>query len=175
MFLSVLTALFGSPFMLAGILFVVALGLVPAIEPLWPRRLRLYDVLVSFAVMALGSVTAAVRRINWSKVGRVLMAMLPLLLVGGSAAFASGTGPVQYGAPSPSFTDKVIPALESIAATIRYILGATALVALVIAAFMNHVPNQKSKEQAKEIAMAAVVGLLLAAFAPAIVTFFGSL
>ena len=103
------------------------------------------------------------------QVAAVMLLVGPLLLMASAVAFASGPAPVQYGVPSGA-AGTVIGAMESIAATIRYILGATALVAFLVAALVNHmVHDQHAKDRAKEIMASAVVGLLIAAFAPAIV------
>lgn len=109
-----------------------------------------------------------------SKVGFMVTTAVFLFLAAGPA-FASGIPPVQYGTANAA-AGNVTTALTGIAATIRDVLGATALVALVVAALVNHfVHDQRAKDRAKEIVAAAVGGLLIAAFAPAIVNWFGSL
>ena len=92
-------------------------------------------------------------------------------------AAGSGIPPVNYGAGADTkFSGQVSGAAENVASTIRDILGATALIAFVVAALMNHfVHDQRAKERAKELIGAAVVGLLVAAFAPQIVNFIASL
>ncbi|MCY0885794.1 MAG: pilin [Firmicutes bacterium] len=91
-------------------------------------------------------------------------------------ASGSGVNPVNYSTANTALGDKVTNAMESIASTIRYLLGGTALVVILAAAIMNHfVHDPRAKERAKELIGAAVVGLLLAAFAPAIVNFIANL
>ncbi len=132
-------------------------------------RLHMAAFLVAFASRLGAASRNFAKRVNWSKLAGVLAALVPLVLIGAQAAAASGPPSVQYTSPSGGATNSIAVAVEGLATTIRWILGPTALLALVIAAFMNHVPNQRSKEQAKEVAMAAIVGLLIAAFAPAII------
>lgn len=122
-------------------------------------------------------VSRTLRKINWRKVGRVALAVLPLVLIGGEAAFASGLGisKVGYGTGGALGT-KINDELENVAATVRDILGGTALLALVVAALVNHfIHDPRSKDRAKEIVVAAIVGLLIAAFAPQIVNWIASL
>jgi len=121
------------------------------------------------------------QKVNWRKVGHVALALLPLVLAGGQAAFAagssSGTGipTVSYGTAG-SLGTTVSTELENIAATIRDILGATALLALVAAALVNHfIHDPRSKDRAKEIVVAAIVGLLIAAFAPQVINWITTL
>ena len=103
------------------------------------------------------------------------VAVVPMVLVASHAVFAAGSATVQYGAPSGA-AGTVISAMESVAGTIRYILGATALVAFLVAALVNHmVHDQHAKDRAKEIMASAVVGLLIAAFAPALVNWIGGI
>jgi len=91
-------------------------------------------------------------------------------------AAAQGIGTVNYGSGNTAFSGTVTAAMESIAETIRLVLGGTALVVILVAAVMNHfVHSPQAKERAKELIGAAVVGLLLAAFAPQIVNFIASL
>lgn len=92
-------------------------------------------------------------------------------------AAGSGIPPVGYGAGTGSgFATTVTGSMENVATTIRDLLGGTALVVILVAAVMNHfVHDPRAKERAKELIGAAVVGLLLAAFAPAIVNFIISL
>lgn len=119
-----------------------------------------------------------VKSVPWKRVVGAGLAAVPLVAVFGAAALAQTTGgapPIQYGNPSTPIANQVTTALEGVAQTIRWILGGTALVALLFAAFMNHMPNQRSKEMAKEIVAAAVVGLLIAAFAPNIVNWVAGL
>ncbi|MDA8218775.1 MAG: hypothetical protein M0Z94_14300 [Dehalococcoidales bacterium] len=122
-------------------------------------------------------VSRTLRKINWRKVGRVALAVLPLVLVGSEAAFVSGVGisKVGYGTGGALGT-KINDELENVAATVRDILGGTALLALVVAALVNHfIHDPRSKDRAKEIVVAAIVGLLIAAFAPQIVNWIASL
>jgi hypothetical protein len=118
-------------------------------RPRWPRRWR------AAVAAALAGVMAA-----WAS----------------AVAFAANTVPaVQYGSGG-SVAQTVSTALENVAATIRDVLGATALVALVGAALVNHfVWDQKAKDRSKEIVVAAFIGLLIAAFAPQIITWVASL
>lgn len=89
---------------------------------------------------------------------------------------ASGIPPVTYGNGNTAVGNTINSSLEQIAATIRYVLGATALVVFLVAAVTNHfVHDERAKMRAKELVSAAVVGLLVAAFAPQIVNFIGSL
>lgn len=133
-------------------------------------RLHMAAFLVAFA-SHLGTVSRNLaKRVNWFKLAGVLAALVPLVLMGGGAAFAANPPAVNYTYPTGNAAGAIAAAVEGLATTIRWILGPTALLALVIAAFMNHVPNQHTKEQAKEVAMAAIVGLLIAAFAPTIIT-----
>ena len=92
-------------------------------------------------------------------------------------AAGSGIPPVNYGANADTgFAGQVSGAAENVASTIRDLLGATALLVILVAAVMNHfVHDQRAKERAKELIGAAVVGLLVAAFAPQIVNFIASL
>ena len=92
------------------------------------------------------------------------------------AATGGGIPAVNYGSGNSSLSQPVTTAMENIAATIRLVLGGTALVVILAAAIMNHfVHDPRAKERAKELIGAAVVGLLLAAFAPAIVNFIAGL
>lgn len=137
----------------------------------------LLGVMVAWLLAFHVKLIVVVRRLNWRKVGIVALELVPMVLVGGAAAFASGGTP-----PAPSYiaptgagaaaATTISNSVEQIATIIRWILGATGLLALLVAAIMNHIPNQHTKEQAKEILMAAVVGLLIAAFAPQIIGFF---
>lgn len=90
---------------------------------------------------------------------------------------AAGNIPqVNYGTGNTALSGSVTTAMENLAQTIRLVLGGTALVVILVAAVMNHfVHDQRAKERAKELIAAAVVGLLLAAFAPQIVNFIASL
>lgn len=89
---------------------------------------------------------------------------------------SGGIPPVKYGTGSTALSGTVTTAMESLAQTIRLVLGGTALVVILVAAVLNHfVHDQRAKERAKELIAAAVVGLLLAAFAPQIVNFIASL
>lgn len=113
----------------------------------------------------------------------VFAAVLPhghLLAAGGSGGAGAGAGAgipkVQYGTSTGTLSTKVNTAMENIAETIRLVLGGTALVVILAAAVMNHfVHDQRAKDRAKELIGAAVVGLLLAAFAPQIVNFIAGL
>jgi hypothetical protein len=109
--------------------------------------------------------------------GRRASLMLTAALVwgAGAVAHAAGPAPVQYGTPGAA-ANVAVGALENVAATIRDVLGATALVAFLVAALTNHfVHDQHAKERAKEIMAAAIVGLLIAVFAPSVVNWIGSL
>lgn len=89
---------------------------------------------------------------------------------------SSGIPPVKYGNGNTALGNAVNSGLENIAATIRYILGATALVVFLAAAVMNHfVHDGRAKDRAKELVGAGVLGLLIAAFAPQIVNFIANL
>lgn len=97
-------------------------------------------------------------------------------LPGGHYLAAGGIPQVKYGTGNTTLGNTVTGAMENIAQTIRLVLGGTALVVILAAAVMNHFVNdQRAKERAKELIGAAVVGLLLAAFAPQIVNFIASL
>ena len=97
-------------------------------------------------------------------------------LVAGSGTTPSGIPTVSYGTGNTTLGQTVNNSMENIAATIRYVLGGTALVVILAAAVMNHfVHDARAKERAKELIGAAVVGLLLAAFAPQIVNFIAGL
>lgn len=118
----------------------------------------------------LGMLTAVLMAI-WAPVG-AYAAVLPHHLY----LAAGGIPPVQYGTGNTALTTPVVGAMQNIAQTIRLVLGGTALVVILAAAVMNHfVHDQQAKQRAKELIGAAVVGLLLAAFAPAIVNFIASL
>lgn len=120
-------------------------------------------------------VSRILRKVKWQKVGKVALTALPLVIMGAQAAAASGLPQVNYGTGG-SLATKVNGELENVAATVRDILGGTALLALVIAALINHfVHDPRSKDRAKEVVVAAVVGLLIAAFAPSIVNWIGSM
>lgn len=115
------------------------------------------------------------RQWNWRHRVALLLTSAVMWMVAGSAAFAAGPAPVSYGTPNGA-AGTVITALEGIAGTIRDVLGATALVAFLVAAIVNHmVHDDRAKDRAKEIMASAVVGLLVAAFAPAIVNWIASL
>ena len=115
-----------------------------------------------------------VARVSWRRAVTVTMVVTPVLL-SAHAAFAA-VPPARYGTPNGAISGSVSAAIEGLAATIRDILGATALLAIVVAAIMNHfVHSLRAKEQAKEVAFAAIIGLLIAAFAPDIVNFFAAL
>lgn len=117
----------------------------------------------------------------------VMVASLALSLVVPQAVFAAqfqghflaagnNIPTVQYGTGNTTVSNQVVPAMENIARTIQLLLGGTALVVILVAAIMNHfVHDPQAKQRAKELIGAAVVGLLLAAFAPAIVNFLASL
>lgn len=99
---------------------------------------------------------------------------LGVVLFGHGVAFAAVS--YQGGFPSvgsSNLTNGINGALTTIAVDIRNIGGVTALLAIVVAAIMNHfVHDQQAKDKSKELIKAAIVGLLLFAFAPAIVNFF---
>ena len=127
--------------------------------------------------MGIQRIGAGIRR-RWAggRAALIGVAVVPLVLVASHSVFAaSGTATVQYGSPSGA-AGTVITAMESVAGTIRYILGATALVAFLVAALVNHmVHDQHAKDRAKEIMASAVVGLLIAAFAPSLVNWIGGI
>ena len=103
-------------------------------------------------------------------IGTLLSVLVP------TSVFAAGIPAVNYGNGNTALSTPVVTAMESVAATIRLVLGGTALVVILAAAIMNHfVHDPRAKERAKELIGAAVVGLLLAAFAPQIVNFIASL
>lgn len=122
-------------------------------------------------------------RPRWWKVWMgplMVLVTLVLSLFAHTPAFASSGGgipPVQYGTGTGAgLATKVTSATENMAETIRLMLGGTALVVILVAAIMNHfVHDERAKMRAKELISAAVVGLLLAAFAPSIVNFITSL
>lgn len=117
------------------------------------------------------------RKVDWRKVGKVVLTALPLVVMGAQAAFASGLNipKVGYGTAG-SLGTKINGEIENVAATVRDILGGTALLALVVAALVNHfIHDPRSKDRAKEIVVAAIVGLLIAAFAPEIINWIISL
>lgn len=63
-------------------------------------------------------------------------------------------------------------AADNVTNTIRVILGATAVIVFMVAAFVNHfVYDPRSKDRAREMMVAAIAGLLIAAFAQDIVSF----
>lgn len=108
-------------------------------------------------------------RWSWKTLTLWALSAVPMVLLASGAVFAAN---VQYGTPNGA-ANTVVVAGENIAATIRDVLGATALVAFLSAALVNHfVHDQHAKERAKEIMWSAVVGLLVAAFAPTIVNWF---
>ena len=108
-------------------------------------------------------------RAGGRRLAPVMLVAGPLVLLASHGVLAAGPATVQYGNPSGA-AGVVVTAMESVAGTIRYILGATALVAFLVAAIVNHmVHDLRAKERAKEIMASAVVGLLIAAFAPAVV------
>ncbi|WP_020375097.1 pilin [Sulfobacillus thermosulfidooxidans] len=112
----------------------------------------------------------------WWRPLLLLSSALLALLVHTPAFASSGIPPVQYGQGSTGIAQPVTTAMENVAETIRLILGGTALVVILVAAVMNHfVQDPRAKERAKELVGAAVVGLLLAAFAPQIVNFIAGL
>lgn len=132
-----------------------------------------------FALIFMASLPQMVRKhlrgVQWGKVGAVLMTLLPLVLMGGAVAMAASPPSVNYVDPTGSaagIASTVSTQIEQVAGILRWILGPTGLVALIVAAIMNHVPSQRMKEMAKEIAGGAVVGLLIAVFAPNIISFF---
>lgn len=112
-------------------------------------------------------------------IGAIMGAHAPVLAASPHSVWlAQGNGipQVQYGNGNTALGNTINSAMENIAATIRYVLGATALVVILAAAVMNHfVQDPRAKERAKELVAAAVVGLLLAAFAPQIVNFIAGL
>ena len=115
---------------------------------------------------------------SWRYRSLGLVTLLVSWIVASGTSFAAAAGgipPVQYGAPNGAAT-VINTALEGVAGTIRDILGVTALLAIVAAALVNHfVHDPRSKERAKEMVAAAVVGLLLAVFAPEIVNWIAAL
>lgn len=113
---------------------------------------------------------------SWRYRGLGLFTLLVSWIVASGTSFAAGGIPaVQYGAPNGAAT-VIDTALEGVAGTIRDILGVTALLAIVAAALVNHfVHDPRSKERAKEMVAAAIVGLLLAVFAPEIVNWIAAL
>lgn len=100
------------------------------------------------------------------------------VLASTSTSPSSGIPTVNYNnslATSP-IVNKVNSGLAQIASIIRDFLGGTALVVFVSAAIMNHfVHNPQAKQLAKELVGAAIVGILIAIFAPDIVKFLTSL
>jgi hypothetical protein len=126
------------------------------------------------------------KRIPWCRIRSAATAawvLASMAAVNGVAWAAGSTGtstngipPVSYTTGNSALTQNVTTGLENIATTIRDILGAAALVAILVAALTNQmVHDARAKDRAKEFGVAAVVGLLLAAFAPAIVNWFANL
>ncbi|MCY0885614.1 MAG: hypothetical protein OWV35_06975 [Firmicutes bacterium] len=112
----------------------------------------------------------------WRWLTAVPAAVIALGWQAGVVLAANSLPTVNYTKPDSTVVNGISTKLEGLATDIQYILGATALVALVAAALVNHfVVDQRAKERAKEIAGAAILGLLLAAFAPQIVNWFQSL
>lgn len=127
----------------------------------------------------------------WQRVRPWVLPVLTLVLLVWAAiapdlVFAATTTPtpppippVSYGTTTTggtTFDTTIQSGLQNAALIIRDVLGATALLVILVAAVMNHfVHDPRAKERAKELIGAAVVGLLLAAFAPAIVNFIISL
>ncbi len=113
---------------------------------------------------------------SWLMPLALMIGTLLSVLVPTSVFAAAGIPAVNYGNGNTALSTPVVTAMESVAATIRLVLGGTALVVILAAAIMNHfVHDPRAKERAKELIGAAVVGLLLAAFAPQIVNFIASL
>lgn len=82
---------------------------------------------------------------------------------------------VNYGQSSPA-AQTIAGDLENIAATIRDVLGATALVAILIGALLLHGAHDVHlQDTSKRVIAAAVLALLLAAFAPTIINWIGSI
>ena len=103
-------------------------------------------------------------------------ATVPLVWMWSTGMAFAANPTVNYGTSNTQLSSTVTTTLESVATTIRDVLGATALVVILVAALTNHfVHDQRSKDRAKEMIVAAIVGLLLAAFAPAIVNWIASL
>lgn len=92
------------------------------------------------------------------------------VVVRGVMMAGSGVPTVQYGTPNGQFAGSVTALVQNAAATLREIVGATALLCIVIAALLWHfIHDQRATERAKELVAAAVIGLLVVAFAPQIV------
>jgi hypothetical protein len=104
-------------------------------------------------------------------------AVVAAVLIGSGAADAATVGSVTFGSGiSSTLGTGIINSLDTIASMIRYIMGSTALIVIVAAAaYMHFIHNPRSKETAKELLFGAIIGLLLAAFAPQIVNFITSL
>jgi hypothetical protein len=82
---------------------------------------------------------------------------------------------VQYGTAN-SAAQAISTQLENVAATIRDILGATALVAILIGAMLLHGAHDVHlQDTSKRVIAAAILALALAAFAPTIINWIGSL
>jgi len=122
----------------------------------------------------------------WQRVRPWILPVLTLVLL----VWAAIAPDLVFAAPAPipnvsygngttggtTFDTNVQNGLYNAALIIRDVLGATALLVILVAAVMNHfVHDPRAKERAKELIGAAVVGLLLAAFAPSIVNFIISL
>ena len=95
------------------------------------------------------------------------------IFLGGNAAFASGPPTVCYGTPTSteqSVITTITGNLTGVAAMGRDLLGATCLIVFIGAAITNHfIHDPRSKERAKEIVYAGLIGVLVAAFAPMII------
>lgn len=82
---------------------------------------------------------------------------------------------VQYGTANAA-AQTISTQLENVAATIRDILGATALVAILIGAMLLHGAHDVHlQDTSKRVIAAAVLALALAAFAPTIINWIGGL
>lgn len=94
-----------------------------------------------------------------------------------AAGDALAAPPVGYGNEiGGAAVGKVNSVLQGLATDIRDILGFTALLTLLAAALVKPLLHEpRAKERARELVVAAIVGFLIAAFAPMIVNFLESL
>lgn len=103
----------------------------------------------------------------------VLLALFAVVVFS-TPVFAEG---VSYSdEPDPEAVQRVKSTLQRIATSIRNVLGYTALITLLAAAAVAHfVHEPRAKERAREFVVVALLGLVIAGFAPTLINWIDGL
>lgn len=130
-------------------------------------------------LMSLWPFLSALWTVIREKAAAALLVVRRLFPVGVGLLFLAGVFHPAFAAPpnvnyqygNTGAASGIVNAIENFAGLIDDVLGATALLAMLVAALLNHAPSQRSKEMGREIFHAAILGLLIALFAPTLINF----